>query len=190
MEVMKRLALLLSCSAGLLGGAELADVHTVYLLKMSKGLDQYLANRLTNDHVFQVVTDPKLADAILTERIGESFQTKLEELFPSPKPEPAIESKPEPVKREPPPAKAGKPGKADKEESKPVSLLDEPVNKLSNPASNSSFGGASGTIFLVWAKSRQVVWSAYDTPKDGSSKQLDRTASDLVNRIKRDLKKK
>ena len=179
---MRRLALLLLfCSAAT--GAELADVHTVYLLKMSKGMDQYLANRLTNDHVFQVVTDPKLADAILTDRIGESFQTKLEELFPSPKPEP----NPEPVKREPPP---DKPAKADKEEGSKPSLLDEPVNKLSNPASNSSFGAASGTIFLVLAKSREVVWSAYDIPKDASSKQLDRTASDIVNRIKRDLKKK
>ena len=183
---MKRLALLLLfCSA--VTGAELADVHTVYLLKMSKGMDQYLANRLTNDHVFQVVTDPKLADAVLTDRIDESFEFKLEELFPSPKPEPD----PEPVKREPPPDKTAKADKdKDKEEGSKPSLLDEPMNKLSNPASNSSFGGASGTIFLVWAKSRQVVWSAYDIPKDASSKQLDRTASDIVNRIKRDLKKK
>jgi hypothetical protein len=166
-------------------GAELADVHTVYLLKMSKGMDQYLANRLTNEHVFQVVTDPKMADAILTDRIGESFESKLEEIFPTPNPEP--------VKREPPPEKADKPEKADnpeKEESRRSSLLDEPVNKLSNPASSSSFGGSSGTVFLVWARSRQVVWSAYDIPKDTSSKQLDRTASGIVNRIKRDLKKK
>jgi hypothetical protein len=167
---MRRLALLLLfCSA--VPSAELADVHTVYLLKMSKGMDQYLANRLTNDHVFQVVTDPKLADAVLTDRIGESFESKLEELFPDPKAEP----KPEPEKEE---------------GSSKHSLLDEPLNKLSNPAGNSSFGAASGTIFLVWAKSRQVVWSAYDIPKDGSSKQLDRTASGIVNRIKHDLKKK
>jgi hypothetical protein len=175
MDVMRRLPLLLLCCSAVTG-AELADVHTVYLLKMSKGMDQYLANRLTNEHVFQVVTDPKLADAILTDRIGESFQTKLEELFPTPNPEP--------VKPEPPP------DKADKEAGSKPSLLDEPMNKLSNPASNSSFGGSSGTVFLVLAKSRQVVWSAYDIPKDSSSKQLDRTASDIVNRIKRDLKKK
>src|SRR5450432_3722755 len=185
MDVMKRLALLLLfCSA--VTGAELSDVHTVYLLKMSKGMDQYLANRLTNEHVFQVVTDPKLADAILTDRIGESFESKLEELFPDPKAEPD----PEPVKRETPPAKPAKPDKPEKQESSKPSLLDEPVNKMSNPADNSSFGAASGTIFLVWAKSRQVVWSAYDIPKDTSSKQLDRTAFGIVNRIKRDLKKK
>ncbi len=84
LNVMMRLVLLLSCSASLVAAADLANVHTVYVLKMSQGLDQYLANRLTNDHVFQVVTDPRLADALLTDRIGESFQAKLEELFPSP----------------------------------------------------------------------------------------------------------
>jgi hypothetical protein len=174
MDVMKRLVLLLSCSSALLSGADLANVHTVYVLKMSKGMDQYLANRLTNDHVFQVVTDPKLADALLTDRIGESFQAKLEEFFPSPEPE-------QPAKE-----------KEKEEDANPKSggLFAEPVNKLANPAANSSFGQAAGTIFLVDARSRQVVWSAYDVPKDGSSRQLDRTASDIVSRIKHDLKKK
>jgi hypothetical protein len=45
-------------------------------------------------------------------------------------------------------------------------------------------------VFLVDAKSKQVIWSSYDVPKDSSSKELDRTAFDIVSRIKRDLKKK
>jgi hypothetical protein len=174
MGVMKRLVLLLSCSAVLLCGADLANVHTVYVLKMSKGMDQYLVNRLTNDHVFQVVTDPKLADAVLTDRIGESFQAKLEEFFPSPEPEQTAKEK----------------EKEKEEDAKPGGLFSEPVNKLSSPGANSSFGHATGTVFLVDVKSRQVVWSAYDVPKDGTSRQLDRTASDIVGRIKHDLKKK
>ena len=172
-DVMKRLVLLLSCSAALLCGADLANVHTVYVLKMSKGMDQYLANRLTNDGIFQVVTDPKLADAIMTDQIGESFQAKLEELFPNP----------EPVQ----PAKAKE---KEEEDAKPGGLLAEPVNKLASPGANSSFGHATGTVFLVDAKSRQVVWSVYDVPKDGTPRQLDRTASGIVSRIRRDLKKK
>src|SRR5208337_4611798 len=103
MEVMKRLLLLLSCTGALLGGAELSGVHTVYVLSMSKGLDQYLANRLANDHLFQVVTDPKRADAFLTDRIGESLQSKLEEIFPPPVPE-----KPAPVEKEEKASKASK----------------------------------------------------------------------------------
>ena len=91
---MKRLALLFSCSA-LACAADLSTVHTVYLLKMAKGLDQFLANRLTSDHVFQIVTDPKLADAVFTDQIGEGFQMKLEEFFPTPEAEkPAPPHKP------------------------------------------------------------------------------------------------
>jgi hypothetical protein len=177
---MKRLLLLLSCSGALLGGAELSGVHTVYVLSMSKGLDQYLANRLANDHLFQVVTDPKLADAFLTDRVGESLQAKLEEIFPPPVP-----VKPAPDEKE------EKAAKKDKDKDSPTNpLLTDTVNKLDTPGSSSSFGRGKGTIFLVDAKSRQVVWSIYELPKGSSAKELDRTASDIVSRLKRDLKGK
>ena len=58
MGSMKRLMFLISCSVAMLPAADLAGVHNVYVLKMAKGLDQFLANRLTSDHVFQIVTDP------------------------------------------------------------------------------------------------------------------------------------
>ena len=38
--------------------AGLRQVQSVYLLPMGYGLDQYLANRLTAEGVFEVVTDP------------------------------------------------------------------------------------------------------------------------------------
>jgi hypothetical protein len=173
MGSMKRLALLFSCSAALVCAADLANVHTVYLLKMAKGLDQFLANRLTSDRVFQIVTDPKLADAVFTDQIGEGFQMKLEELFPTPESE----------KPAPPP----KPEKT-AEEANP--LLGDTVNKLSSPASNSSFGRAKGTVFLVDAKSRQVVWSVYQASKGVTPKEMDRTAIDIVSRINKDLNPK
>ena len=169
---MKRIGLLLSCPL-LLCAAELTDVHTVYVLRMSKGLDQYLANRLTTDKVFRIVTDPKLADAVFTDQIGEGFEAKLEELFPPPESE-----------KPAPPPKADK----DDEEAPPNKLMTETVNKLAPLAS--SFGRSRGTVFLVWAKSRQVIWSAYDPPKSGASKDMDRTATDIVSRIRKDLKGK
>ncbi len=101
MDCMKRLAILVPFLAALASAAELSDVHNVYLLKMSKGFDQYLANHLTSSKVFQVVTDPKLADTVITEQIGEGFEAKLDELFPPPeaeKPEPP----PKPEKPEKP----------------------------------------------------------------------------------------
>ena len=184
MEVMKRLLLLLSCSGALLCGAELSGVHTVYVLSMSKGLDQYLANRLANDHLFQVVTDPKLADAFLTDRVGESLQSKLEEIFPPPAPEKAAPAE----KAEPTAAKASKADKDKDKDSPSNPMLGDTVNKLA--AVNSSLSHAKGTVFLVDAKSRQVVWSVYQLPKGSSAKEMDRTASDIVSRLKRDLKGK
>jgi hypothetical protein len=169
---MKRLALLFSCSAALVCATDLTNVHTVYLLKMGRGMDQFLASRLTEDHIFQVVTDPKQADAVFTDQIGEGFEAKLEDLFPSP----------DAAKLAPPP-------KEDKEgETNP--FLGDTVNKLSNPASASSFGRARGTVFLVDAKSRRVIWSVFEPAKSGSPRDLDRTASDIVNRLKHQLKDK
>jgi hypothetical protein len=130
--------------------------------------------------LFQVVTDPKLADAFLTDRVGESLQAKLEEIFPPPVPE-----KPAPDEKE------EKTAKKDKDKELPSnSLVGDTVNKLDTPGTSSSFGRGKGTVFLVDAKSRQVVWSIYELPKGSSAKELDRTASDIVSRLKRDLKGK
>src|SRR5437870_1112001 len=67
--------------ASLTLGAGVPDVQAVYVLPMSGGLDQYLANRLTSAGVFRVVTDPKLADAVFTDQLGASFEQKLAELY-------------------------------------------------------------------------------------------------------------
>jgi hypothetical protein len=168
---MKRILLFLSCCGLLAYAAELGSVRTVYVLPMSHGLDQYLANRLTNEHVFQIVTDAKLADAVLTDKVGEGLRSRLEELVPPPVPE-----KPE------------KTEKAD-DKSEAKNIMDT-ANKLENPANTSSVGHSKGTVFLVDTKSREVVWSVYNLPKNSTSKELDRIASDIVSRIKRDLNPK
>ena len=61
---------------------ELLQVHKVYLLPMTNGMEQYMANRLTGMGVFQVVTDPRKADAIFTDGIGAGLENRLAELFP------------------------------------------------------------------------------------------------------------
>ena len=174
MVPMKRLLLILSLSGAMLHAAELAAVHSVYLLPMGSSLDQYLANRLTSEHVFQVVTDPKLADAVFTDRIGAAFEEKLADLLtistPVAKPAP---SQP-PSSQAPPPSGA--------------TPITETVNKLSNPAANSSFGRGRGTIFLVDSKSKQVIWSVYEPPKGSAGPQLDKGALDIVSHLKRALK--
>ncbi|MGZ5145290.1 MAG: hypothetical protein ACXWCP_17195, partial [Burkholderiales bacterium] len=62
-------------------GANMSGVKTVYLLPMSSGLDQYLAVRLTSASVLQVVADPRNADAVLTDHIGQGFEDRLDEMY-------------------------------------------------------------------------------------------------------------
>jgi hypothetical protein len=184
MDLMKRLLFLLAVTGAIVCAADLEGVRNVYVMPMARGLDQYLASRLTSDHVFQIVTDPKLADAVLTERVGEGLQAQLEAISPTPKP-----PEPEPAAEPEKPAKSGKNSKHDKEAATdPVnSMFQETVNKLDSPSNNSSFGRSKGNIFLVDAKSRQVVWSTFDPPRGTTTKDLDRTASDIVSRLKKDL---
>jgi len=155
--------LLMTCAPGL-SGTDLGNVHTVYLLPMSHGLEQYIANALTGEHVFVIVTDPKMADAFISDHVDASLQQKLDVLLAPPV-----------AKADP---KAGEIPKG--------SIL-EPANKLDNPADNSTVSRSRGMVFMVGSKSRQVLWSVYDLPKDNSSKELDRIASAIVSRLKKDM---
>jgi hypothetical protein len=181
MVAMKRVLVLFTFGVSCIAGADLSGIHAVYLLPMGGALDQYLANRLTSEHVFQVVTDPKLADAVFTDRIGDGFEEKLADLYAPPPKEKPAESQPA-TDQAPPPAnqRAAQP---------PPPLFTDTVNKLTNPATNSSFGRGKGTIFLVDRRSKEVLWSIYEVPKGTASPQMDRSAADIVNRLKRDLKK-
>jgi len=187
MGMMKRLLLFFALSAALASAAGIDTVRNVYLLPMNRGFDQYLANRLTSEHVFQVVTDPARADAFFTDRIGEQFEQKMTELLPEPE-----EAKP--AKDDAQTKADAKPAKEESAEGKhkademggDTGFVDT-TNKLAKPMSTLS--RSKGTIFLVDAKSRQVIWSAYEVPKDFSSKQLDHSAGTLVQRIRQELKK-
>ena len=168
MNSIKLVLFLLAGCVAALSGADLGAVHTVYMLPMGHGLEQYLANVLTGEHVFVVVTDPKLADAVITDHVGASLQEKLDTLLAPPPPEKSD-------------AKAGD------GDDQPKGSLIEPANKLANPSDNSAVGRSKGTVFLVGTKSRQVLWSVYDLPKDASSKELDRIASAIVSRLRKDM---
>src|SRR5580658_6091907 len=62
--------------------AQYAGPKTVYILPMAAGLDQYLAQWLTQDHVMQVVADPKAAEVVMTDRLGEAFEQKMKQIHP------------------------------------------------------------------------------------------------------------
>jgi hypothetical protein len=159
--------------AAALGAADKSFVHPalgqiqrVYLLPMTAGFDQYLANRLTGQGVFEVVTDPKLADALITDVIGRGFEARYTELYPPP----------------PPPPQEKKEGEEEDKRAEP-----EPAEQ---GARMTTFGRGKGNIFVVSVKSKAVVWSIYERPKDMSSQKLDETSERIVSRLKKDLGKK
>jgi hypothetical protein len=143
--------LALACCA-----ADLPAVESVYLLPMSNGLDQHLANRLAASGLFRVVADPKQAKAIFTERLGEVFEERLKTLLAPAEPKPSTQNK------------------AD----------EAAVPRVS------SFGKGKGTIFLVDAASRRVLWSTYEKPRNSSPQEQDRTAQRIVDRLKASGKRK
>jgi hypothetical protein len=174
MDAMKLLLFLLAASS--VPAADLAQVRTVYVLTMAGGLDLHIANRLTDGHVLQVVTDPQKADAVLTDRIGPGFEDQMTRLYPLPEP-PKEES-------------AEKEKDKDKEDSSSIAAAfsSDAAAKLAKPAS--SFGRGKGTVFLVGVKSREVLWSTYALPKDSRANTLERTAGKISNDLKKDLGKK
>ena len=158
----------------------------MYLLPMGRGLDQFIANRLTRMHVMQVVTDPAKADTIFTDQVGATLEDKLKDLYPPPPDPEAKEAAKE--KEAAAKEKAEKPG-APASQARP-SLLADTVNKADKAGGMGVSGRGRGTIFLVDVKSRQVLWSAFERPKNFSPHELDHTAERVVKRLKEDLSAK
>jgi hypothetical protein len=132
---------------------------------MRHSLDQYLAEQLSVDGPFQVVVDPKLADAIMTERIDAPFLKAMDELLAE---RSAQSAEPEAAK----PATTTSGGS-----------LEEGLAEPPRPA-NRPMGRPEGTIFLVHAASRRVLWSTFINQKDVLPKHLHNQARDIVDRLK------
>jgi hypothetical protein len=183
-------AVSLLCCLNLAAAAELAVGHTVYLMPMNRGLDQFLANRLTRTHLMQVVTDPTKADTIITDQVGKGFEQRLKDLYPPPPPPPEAKADPKDADK-----KDADKVKAEKTNEKPdasqtlglSSMLGDTVNKADQTGSMSVYGRSRGTIFLVDVQSHQVLWSAFERPKSYSPQELDRTAERIVKLLKEDL---
>ena len=167
---------------------ELSQVQAIYILPMASGMDQYLANKLTQEGVLRVVTNPKQADAILTETLGPGFEEKMTELYPPP-------AAPEAVHQAAPADKADKKEKAEKgeaSEKRPAfgdfKGQDEPRD-IFRPKT-SSWSKGKGNFFLVRRESHAVIWSAFEKPRDTRPKSLNHTAGLIVGRLKKDLTQK
>ena len=168
MKLFCGLALLAAVLAPAAVNPQLRQVNSVYILAMTGGMDQFLANQISASGIFQVVTDPTNADAIITDRVGEAFETKLKELYPPPAPPPA------PV---------------DDKQTKATDKT-QGLDLGAGPARVSSGGRGKGNLFIVDRKSRTVLWSIFEPPKDSTPGELSRTAAKVVKRLKIDLSEK
>lgn len=142
--------------------AGLTQVHTIYFLPMTSGLDQYIASEIVKQGTFQVVTDPKRADAIVTDRVGEAFEKRLADLLAPPPPPKSKDDD-------------GKPKEQDWALQKPEKL----------------YGGAKGRgmVFLVDPRTKAVLWSIYNPPKNYQSKNMHRAGAQIAHHLQADLKK-
>ena len=180
---MKLLAVaLVVCGAAANNAVELKQVRTVYILPMRGGMDQYLANHITREGLFEIVTDPQKASAIMTDHLGESFERKMDDLYPPPKPVKAAKDKADKSDK----SKADVQADTDKKDDKSSESNDSSAD-TSVWQQPSSFGRGKGTIFLVDRQSRAVIWSTYDLPRDTRAPTLNKNADQIVRRLKRDL---
>ncbi len=166
------------------GAAETAasNVHTVYIMPMQHGLDQYIANQLTREHVLNVVADPARADALFTDRLGEALETELEKLHPTLKPPEQKDQTASDKDKEKDSPDKEKNGSAGKDKPAGPKTFSDP-----EPPHTSTLGRGKGTLFLVDANSRVILWSIYEKPTLTNPAHLDRTAKQVVNRLKQDL---
>ena len=133
--------------------ADLGQVRSVYIMPMSGGYHQHLANRLIRLGLFQLVADPHHADAILTDRLGEGLEARLDGY------DAASQKRDETVKGD-----------------SKVTLAERPIT--------TSLSGGKGTLFLVDRKSRRLLWSTFEKPKNVTAKELDRSAGRVAGRVK------
>ena len=166
------------------GRADLSQVQSVYLLPMGYGLDQYLANRLTAEGVFHVVTDPKRADAVLTDQIGAGFERRLDDLIP--RDEPAAVLPPPAAPGAAPPSKEETAAADRAKKEHEDELMVERLKRQSLPPL-SSFSRGKGNVFLVDLKTRRVLWALYERPKRVLPDDLNRTSARIVDQLKKDI---
>jgi hypothetical protein len=167
---------------------ELLHIKTVYILPMRLGFDQYLANQLSQSGLLHVVTDPKKADGILTDHLGEAFEARLDEINPPPKPPApaAAEAKVEATKATSSADSAdGEPETKTTKKKAKATATDATTND--NPPLRGSFSSGRGNVFLVDKTTRVVLWSTFEQLDSAQPASLTHVAEYVVKDLKHAL---
>ena len=121
---------------------------------MGNGLDQYLATRMVEQRLFQVVTDPQRADAIIVDRIGQPLEEKLAELYPDEKKKAELD-------------KEKKPGE----------------NSPQQRVGSTNLQRGRGTIFLVDRRTHTILWSIYSPSRSNRPKDVNHNAEVIAKKL-------
>lgn len=151
---MRFVVLSLLCASVPAIAADLSSAQPVYFWAMQSSLDQYLAEQASTAGALAVTVDPKMASAIMTDRIDKPFLDAMDELFP-------VEGREEPKNSE-------------------DSI--EGDFQMARPQ-NRPKGTPRGTIFLVDVKTRKVLWSTFLGEFDTNPKSLHREAQKVIERM-------
>jgi len=143
--------------------------RTVYLAPMGYGMDQYLANHLTVQRLYQVMTHPKDAELMFSDLLGPALGRKLRESFPEYFEEPAAPEEAEKKEEE-------------KKGDTAVSAKVEP-----DEMRRGNWGQGKGNYFLLDYRSGRVLWSTYFRPDSFTPRDLDQAAKKIVDRLKKQV---
>ncbi len=176
----------LAVAANVPPSPELLHIKTVYILPMRLGFDQYLANQLSQSGLLRVVTDPKKADGVLTDHLGESFEATMDEINPPPKPpQPAAEAKPAPSTSSADSGDGAPDTKATAKKAKSTATNVPTIE--SSPPPRGSFSTGRGNVFLVDKTSRVVLWSTFEQLESAQPANLTHIAEYVVKDLKHAL---
>jgi hypothetical protein len=155
-------ALLLSGLCAAAAPPQLPAAGKLYIWPMTHAFDQYLAEQITADGVFEVVVDPKLANTIMTEKIDSTFLAAMDEFFPRPA------------------------SNTESEKAAANAKNDDSVEggERDRRPTNHPRGQARGTLFLVDVASRKVVWSTYLKEFNPSPNKLHSQAGNVVAKLR------
>jgi hypothetical protein len=129
--------------------------------------------------------------------VGESFESKLDDLYPPPTP-------PKPAKSaaDAPTASGTTASSTSDSSNSDSAKTDAPKsdsNKLivrgdalagvdlAGAAHPTTMGHSKGNIFIVSRGTRSVLWSIYEPPKNNTSRELTKTAERVVKHLQEDL---
>ncbi|MEP7362011.1 MAG: hypothetical protein ABI972_02050 [Acidobacteriota bacterium] len=167
---------------------ELSSVQIVYVLPMGSGMDQFVAHQIARNSLFQVTTDPRQADAFISDFVGTTFETRVDDLLKAAR-DKAERDAEELAKKEAAleAAKNPKPKDSAKDKSKKEEDADSgEFHMTGDSARVHSFSRGRGNIFLVDAKSRRVLWTGFDVPKNTRPGELQKSAERLVSHLRKE----